>query len=85
MSPTAIHSIAPRTATPAGEVKIQKAAQDFEALLIEQILKSAHAGEDQSASALSEMAEQQFAQMLASSGGLGLATFVKTGLSTRQP
>ncbi len=68
----------------------EEAAKEFEALLIEEMLKSARAGgsgdwmgdsEDQSGSALSEMAEQQFAQLLAANGGVGLAKLVANGLS----
>ena len=68
------------------------AAQQFEALLIEQMLKSARAGgggewfgEDTTGSALSELAEQQFAQVLASGGGIGLARLVATGLKQEAP
>lgn len=70
--------------------KPEDAAKQFEALLIEEMLKSARAGgsgdwigdsEDQSGSALSEMAEQQFAQLLAANGGVGLAKLVANGLS----
>jgi flagellar protein FlgJ len=70
--------------------KIQKAAQQFESILIEQMLKSAHAaggasfmGEDETSSTMSEMAEQQFAQMLASGGGMGLAKLVTKGLERK--
>jgi Rod binding domain-containing protein len=68
----------------------EEAAKQFEALLIEEMLKSARAGGsgdwmgesgDQSGSALSEMAEQQFAQLLAANGGVGLAKLVADGLS----
>ena len=68
--------------------RMSEAATQFEALLIEQMLKtSREAGgggwmgeDDQSGTALSEMAEQQFAGMLAAGGGLGLAKLVTTGL-----
>jgi flagellar protein FlgJ len=69
--------------------KVRDAAKQFEALLIEQMIRSARAsgsgdwmgaGEDQTGVALSEMAEQQFAQLLASNGGLGLANLVADGL-----
>lgn len=71
---------------------VQKAAKDFEALLIEQMLRSAReagsgdwmgSGSDQTGMPLSEMAEQQFAQMLSGSGGLGLARLVVNGLGQR--
>lgn len=68
---------------------IGKAAKDFEALLIEQMLRSAReagsgdwmgSADDQTGMPLGEMAEQQFAQMLAGNGGLGLAKLVVGGL-----
>jgi len=69
---------------------VAHAASQFEALLIGQLLKSAREaggeswmGTDASDadSSLMEMSEQQLASTLASSGGLGLATMVKDGLS----
>jgi Rod binding domain-containing protein len=65
------------------------AARQFEALLIHEMLKSARSegsgamidgGEDDADSALSDMAEQQFAQLLAANGGIGLAKLVMDGL-----
>ena len=72
--------------------KIKHAAKDFEAVLINQMLQSAReAGgggltgggdqESQQNSALLELGEQQFAQALASNGGLGLAKMVVAGLT----
>jgi|SRR5579864_507389 len=72
--------------------KIRRAAADFEALLLAQMLKSARetsgggliraGGEDNEAnSTMLELGEQQFAQALASSGGLGIAKMVVTGLA----
>jgi peptidoglycan hydrolase FlgJ len=70
--------------------KIRDAAREFEAVLIEQMLRGARAagsgewmGEDQTGSALSEMAEQQFARALSAGGGLGLAKLVMAGLEQR--
>lgn len=70
---------------------IHDAAQQFEALLIGQMLRSAReagseegwmgTGQDSSGSSVMEFAEQQFAQLLAAGGGLGLATLVTEGLS----
>ena len=69
--------------------KIRRAASDFEALLIEQMLRSAREssapdtdendGAEQNSS-LMELSEQQFAQSLANSGGLGIAKMVVAGL-----
>jgi Rod binding domain-containing protein len=72
--------------------KIQHASKDFEALLISQMLKSSREsggtsltgdedGEKQENSTLLELGEQQFAQALASSGGLGIAKMVVAGLT----
>ncbi len=69
--------------------KVEDAARQFESLLIAQMLQSARSaaregfgeGEDdaQSDTVLS-IAEQQFAQVLARNGGLGLARLVMQGL-----
>ena len=73
--------------------KIGDAAKQFEALLIEQMLRSAResgsgdwsgSGEDQTGSTMCELAEQQFAQLLASKGGLGLAKLVTAGLERKE-
>jgi len=66
--------------------KIRKVATDFEALLIAQMLKSARESgggvtgdadeEDETNSTVLELGEQQFAQVLASNGGLGIAKMV---------
>lgn len=71
--------------------KIHKAATDFEALLIAQLLKSARESgggitgdadeQDETNSTLLELGEQQLAQALSSSGGLGIANMVIAGLS----
>ena len=79
----------PKKDTPA---KIRQAAIDFEALLLGQMLKSAReasgggltgddADDSQENSTLVELGEQQFARALASSGGLGIAKMVITGLA----
>ncbi len=73
--------------------KIRNAARQFESLLIEQMLKSARdsgsgdwtgSSDDQTGSPMTDMAEQQFAQMLASNGGLGLAKMVVDGLDRKR-
>ena len=68
--------------------KIGKAATDFEALMVTQLLRAARAGgsgwlgsgEDQSSSTMLEMAEEFLSQTMASSGGLGLAKQITQGL-----
>jgi Rod binding domain-containing protein len=73
--------------------KIEHAAKQFESLLIGQILKSMHeagssgwmgGGEDQSGESAMELAEEQFAQALASRGGLGLSRLIIQGLTKPQ-
>jgi len=71
--------------------KIRKAATDFEALLIAQMLKSARESgggmtgdadeQDETNSTMLELGEQQLAQALSSSGGLGIAKMVIAGLT----
>jgi Rod binding domain-containing protein len=72
--------------------KILKAATDFEALLIGQMLRSAReagggglTGDDdddsEANSSLLELGEQQFAQALSSSGGLGIGKMIVAGLN----
>ncbi len=71
--------------------KIRKAATDFEALLIAQMLKSAReagggvtgdAGEqDETNSTMLELGEQQLAQVLSQNGGLGIAKMVMAGMT----
>ncbi len=72
--------------------RIRKAASDFEALLLTQMLRSAReaggggltgAGDDENEanSTLVEFGEQQFAQALANRGGLGIANMVVAGLT----
>jgi Rod binding domain-containing protein len=70
--------------------KAHDAAQQFEALLMGQILRSARqsatgwlgADEDSSAECATDFAEQQFSAVLAQQGGLGLATLISNGLTT---
>ena len=70
--------------------KMRHAAKEFEGLLLGEMLKSARqstsslTGNDDDEDANStvlEMGEQQFAQALAASGGLGIAKMVIAGLS----
>jgi flagellar protein FlgJ len=68
--------------------KVRDAAQQFEALLMGQILRSARQNgsgwlggdEDSSAECATDYAEQQFAAVLAQQGGLGLAQMIVKGL-----
>jgi flagellar protein FlgJ len=70
--------------------KIREAASQFEALLISQILKTAHegdgegwmgTGEDKTAASAMELGDEFFARSIAAHGGLGLAKMVAAGLA----
>lgn len=66
--------------------KIHDAAQQFEGLLLAQILGSIHqrggwlGSSDESSGAATGFAEQQLAGMIAQKGGLGLSTMITAGL-----
>jgi Rod binding domain-containing protein len=90
------NSAAPAPGSPASRPKdtpekIGKAATNFEALLIAQMLKSVRESDggmtgdadeqDETNSPMLELGEQQFAQALSSSGGLGIAKMVIAGLT----
>ena len=73
--------------------KIKKAAQQFEALLIEQILKAGRetgssgslgTGEGSASRTSMDKADQQFASLLAAGGGFGLAKVIASGLERKQ-
>jgi Rod binding domain-containing protein len=60
-----------------------EAAQQFEALLLGQMLQAAHTADgeqDSSSETMWDMAAQQFAQVLAKNGGVGMARMVEKGL-----
>jgi Rod binding domain-containing protein len=66
-----------------------EAARQFEALLIGQMLRTAHesgsdgglgASEDSTGDTMWDVSAQQFAQVLANNGGLGLARLISQGL-----
>jgi Rod binding domain-containing protein len=70
---------------------IKKAATEFEALLIGEVLKTSREAdgsgwmgtdEEEAGSTLSELSEQQISQSLAKGGGFGLAKMISTGLKT---
>ncbi|HTS26754.1 MAG TPA: hypothetical protein VMH81_12840 [Bryobacteraceae bacterium] len=72
--------------------KVRDAAQQFEALLIGQILRSVResgggwlgSGGDSSSDCATEFAEQQLAAALAKGGGLGLEGLIAGGLQGGQ-
>ena len=91
MTAMAISSVLSAGAAPAKSQsadKVHDAAQQFEALLMGQILRSARqsgsgwlgGGEDSSAECATDYAEQQFAAVLAQQGGLGLTDLIVKGL-----
>lgn len=69
--------------------RVKEAAQQFEALLLSQMLKTAResrtqsdplSGEDQTGDSMMDMAEQHLAQVMAANGGMGLAVMTVKGL-----
>jgi len=80
---------APQPPNPHPPKNLQEAATQFEALMISQMLKSAHdddggwlgSGGESGNSMAAELAEQQFAQALAKSGGLGLSARIVSSLA----
>jgi peptidoglycan hydrolase FlgJ len=70
--------------------KIHDAAQQFEALLIGQILQSASgeggwmgSGADSASNCANGFAQEQLASMMAKSGGFGLAKLIAHGLEAK--
>ena len=71
--------------------KVTGAAKDFEALLLGQILKSAHGDggwlgtdDDDAGEAAVGLGEEQLARTMASSGGLGLSKLIESGINNQQ-
>jgi Rod binding domain-containing protein len=86
----ALSAIAPSlidtTSTPT-PAKAEDAARQFEALMIAQMLRTARENtedQDSSASTMLDVADQQFSQVLANNGGLGLAKLIVKGLDQGQ-
>ena len=76
---------------PDDPAKIRQAAQQFEALLLEQVMQSAKGSGggwlgsdgDSSEDCTTGLAEQQLAIAMAQNGGLGLANMIAKGLEKR--
>lgn len=67
---------------PLNSAKIGEAGQQFEALLLTQMLQLSHSAEDQEEnSTMKDLAEQQFASALAGRGGIGIAKMVVESLN----
>lgn len=70
---------------------VKKAAQQFEALLLTELLRSAHGeqggwlgtGEDSTASSAIGLAEEALAQSISAKGGLGLSDLITRDLTKR--
>jgi flagellar protein FlgJ len=80
-------SVPPAPAGREDPAKIRDAAQQFEALLLAQILRSAHddnsgwlGSGDGASDCTTGLAEEQLARLLAEKGGLGLAQMIAAGL-----
>jgi Rod binding domain-containing protein len=82
----ALSGISPTTvsAPPAGApTKVEGAAKQFEALMIAQMLRTARENTedgDATSAPMLDVADQQFSQLLANNGGLGIAQLVIKGL-----
>jgi peptidoglycan hydrolase FlgJ len=91
-----MHVSLPLSAPPASspgnvdDVRLHKASQEFEALLVGEMLKSARdagsdgwlgSGESTGDDSAMDMAESQLANALASSGGLGLASTIERAMA----
>jgi peptidoglycan hydrolase FlgJ len=78
VDPVALGTVARTVDSPK---KIEGAAKQFEALLLGQMLRSIRDSEDDPTnSTMLDVADQQFAQMLANNGGIGLARLIVKGL-----
>ncbi len=88
-----VASVAGLVTTPgSGDPKpknVAQAAEQFEALLLAQMLKGSHdetsggwlgTGDDQAGSSMAELAEEHLAQAMAAGGGLGLTRLIAGGL-----
>jgi Rod binding domain-containing protein len=71
--------------------KVAGAAKEFEALLLGQILKSAHGDggwmgtdDDDAGEAAVGLGEEQLARTMAASGGFGLSKLIESGLRNQQ-
>ncbi|HWR49644.1 MAG TPA: hypothetical protein VN428_00955 [Bryobacteraceae bacterium] len=73
--------------------KIREAAEQFEAVLIGQLLRSMRAsesggwlgtGEDAAGGSMMEIAEEHLAGVMAAQGGIGLANLVNQGIADAQ-
>ena len=93
MNVTAMQCRLPGQPMPESPQKLHDAGRQFEALLIGQLLHAAHESgtgwlgtpEGSSSNCATDYAEQQFAEVLAQSGGLGIARMIERGLAGQAP
>jgi Rod binding domain-containing protein len=84
LSPIIPSGIASSTAPP---TKVEGAAKQFEALMIAQMLRTARENtedENSTSSSMLDLADQQFSQVLANNGGLGMANLIVKGINQGQ-
>jgi Rod binding domain-containing protein len=87
----AVPAISDDADTSVGPRDVKQAAQQFEALLITELLRLAHGeeggwlgtGEDSTASPAVGLAEESLAQSISANGGLGLSKLVAENLTKR--
>lgn len=73
-------------ATPARPQNVPEAAQQFESLLIGQMLENMRIpedSEDQAQGTMWSLAAQQFAQVLSKNGGFGISKLIAAGLERK--
>ncbi len=84
----ALSAITPASmAAPAQPTKVEGAAKQFEALMIAQMLRTARENtedENSTSSSMLDLADQQFSQVLANNGGLGLSKLIVKGINQGQ-
>lgn len=90
MAPLLAGGAAGAAPKPDDPAKIRQAAQQFEALLLEQVMQSAKGSGgwlgsdgDSSEDCATGLAEQQLAIAMAQNGGLGLANMIAKGLEEK--
>lgn len=66
---------------PDSQERVRDAAEQFEALLIGQILRSAREAGEEKGDAATEFAEQHLANVLSHNGGLGIANMIAASLA----
>ncbi len=78
--------IAPGDRNAGNAAEAREAAQQFEALLLGQILRSVRAsGGDSAGECATDFAEEELALVMARRGGLGLARLIEAGLKASSP